>query len=97
MTLGDLSVDSLLDPGNLIDKLVAVVFHHVNGHAVLGVDHPDEQETVGLDLVERDVKDLLVVQGVVGNGDTSCGVGRGELPGWVNGDHIKKPSTVLHL
>ena len=71
MTLGNLAIDGLLHPGYLIDQLVSEVLHHLNGKAVLRVDNPDEQEAVGLDLVEGDIPDLLVIQSVIGNGDSS--------------------------
>ena len=71
MALGNLAIDSLLHPGNLIDQFVSVLLHHINGHAVLRVDNPDEKETVGLDLVEGDIQNLLVIQSVVGDSDTS--------------------------
>jgi len=47
----------------------------LEGEPVLGVDDPDEEEAVGLQLVEGHVQDFSVVEGVVGNGDTSGGVG----------------------
>ena len=75
VTLGDLAVDGLFDPGDLIDEFVAVFLHHLQCKAVLRIDHPNEQEPISLDLVERDVQDVLVVQGVVGDGNTSGRVG----------------------
>ena len=74
MTLGNLAIDSLLHPGNLIDQLVSECLHHLNGKAVLRVDNPNEQEAVGLDLVKGDILDLLVIQSVVGDGNTSSRV-----------------------
>lgn len=75
MALGNLAIHSLLHPGYLIDQLVSEVLHHLNGKAVLRVDNPDEQEAVGLDLVKGDIRDLLVIQSIIGDGDTS---------GWVS-------------
>ena len=61
MALGDLAVDRLLDPGDLINQLVALVLHHLNGKAVLRIDYPHEEEAVSLQLVEGDAVDLGVV------------------------------------
>jgi len=55
MTFSYLSVDGLLDPSDLIDQLVPIFFHHLEGEPVFRVDHPDEKETIGLKLVERNV------------------------------------------
>jgi hypothetical protein len=74
VALGNLAIDCLLDPGDLIDKLVAEMLHHFDGHAILGINDPNKEETVCLDLVKGDIHDLLVVQGVIGNSYTSCGV-----------------------
>lgn len=74
MPLGNLAIDSLLHPGNLIDQFVSELLHHINGKAVFRVDNPDEQEAVGLDLVERDILNLLVIQSVVGDGNASSRV-----------------------
>ena len=74
MTLGNFAIDSLLHPGNLIDQLVSECLHHLNGKAVLRVDNPNEKEAVGLDLVEGNILDLLVIKSVVGDGNTSSRV-----------------------
>ena len=54
VALGYLPVDCLLDPCDLVDQFVSVMLHHLQGEPVLGVDYPDEQEAVGLKLVEGD-------------------------------------------
>ena len=74
VSLGNLSIDCLLDPGDLIDKLVAEMLHHVDCKAILGIDDPNEEEAVGLDLVKGDIPDLLVIERVVGYGHTSSWV-----------------------
>jgi len=74
VTLSYLSIDSLLDPGDLINEFVSEMLHHVNGKAVLGINDPDKEEAVSLNLVERDIPDLLVIQSVIGYGHTSCRV-----------------------
>lgn len=94
VTLGDLAVYCLLHPGNLVNELVAVVLHHRDSKAVLGVDHPDQEEPVLLQLVEGNIEHLLIVQRLVGNGDSSGGVGRGKLPGRVASDDVKELSAV---
>lgn len=77
--------------------LVAELLHHFEGKAVLSIDDPDKQEPVALDLIERYIQDLPIIQSVISNGDTSGGVGRGELPWGINGDDIEESPTALHL
>ena len=48
----DLAVYGLLNPGELVNQGVAISVHHLDGEAVLGVDDPDEEEAVFLQLVE---------------------------------------------
>lgn len=74
--LGNLAIYSLLNPGNFIDETIAILLHHVKGHAIFGVDDPDEKETVTLNLVKGDVEDLFIIQGVISNGDSSCRISR---------------------
>jgi len=42
VTLSNLAIDCLFDPGDLINKLVAKVLHHLNGKSVLSINDPDE-------------------------------------------------------
>lgn len=77
---------------------VAILVENFKCKSVLGVDDPNKKEAVSLNLVERHIKDLVIVQGVVGNGHTSGRVGRRELPWGIDGDDIKKSSVrVLFL
>lgn len=55
MAFGDLAVDRLLHPSHFVNKTVAPLVEHVQSKSVLVVDHPDKQETILLDLVQRDV------------------------------------------
>ena len=89
VALGYLAIDGLLDPRNLVHKLVAVLLHELNSEAVLGIDHPDEEEAVSLQFIEGNVEDLAVLQGIVGYGYASRGVGGGELPWWVAGYYVE--------
>ena len=60
MTLGDEPIDSLLNPDNLINDLISLLLHHLDGKPVFGVDYPYEKETVGLQLFKRNVIDNRV-------------------------------------
>lgn len=60
MALGNLTVNCLLDPGNLVNQGVTILVHHFDCEAVLGVDHPNEKETGFLNLVEWHLHDVLV-------------------------------------
>jgi hypothetical protein len=71
VALGDLSVNCLFDPGNFIHQPITILFHHVQGHSIFGVNDPDEEKAVTLNLIEGDVQNLLVVKSVIGDGHTS--------------------------
>jgi len=75
MAFCDLAVDCLFDPGHFVHELIAMLVEHVQGKAVLGIDDPDEQEALGLDLFERQVQDVFVSEGAVSDGNTSSRVG----------------------
>ena len=55
---------------NMVD-IVTILFHHVQRHSIFGIDDPDEEEAVTLNLIEGDVQNLLVVKSVIGDGHTS--------------------------
>ena len=88
VTLCNLSIHSLLDPHYLIHKSiksmlnhlyflpVAILLHHAEGEAVLGIDDPNQEETVALDSVEGNIQDFLVVQSIICDGYTSSWVCR---------------------
>ncbi len=76
MPLCNLAIYSLLYPGNFIDETIAILLHHVKGHTIFGVDDPDEKEPVALNLVKGYVEDLFIIQGVIGNGNSSSRVSR---------------------
>jgi hypothetical protein len=59
--LCNLAIHSLLNPGNFIDKTIIILLHHVQGHAIFCIDHPDKKEPVTLNLVKGDVEDLFII------------------------------------
>jgi hypothetical protein len=61
MPLSNLAIYSLLNPGNFIDKTIAILLHHVKGHAIFCVDNPDEKEPIALNLVKRNIEDLFII------------------------------------
>ena len=101
-----------LHPRDLVDEpaphlppprpRVAPVGDHLDGQAVLGVDHPHEQVAVRLDLRHWDRADRVVAQLLVRDRHlrlstprrvyASRGVGRGELPWGIHHDHIEVPT-----
>ena len=97
MTFGNLTVDRLLAPDDLVNEFVTKVLHHFDSVSVLGVDDPDEQEAVRLQLVKRYLLNLHIVQGVVSDGDASRRIGRRELPWWVTGDHVEHTAAISLL
>lgn len=93
MTLRNLTVHSLLDPGDFIYKFVAGLLHHFERKSILGVDDPNEQETVGLEAFEGNVEDLLVVESIICDGNTSGRICGRKLPWWITSDNIEKSAT----
>ena len=61
MPLCNLAIHSLLDPGNFVNKTIAILFHHVKGHAIFCVYNPDEKKSVTLNLVKGNVEDLFII------------------------------------
>lgn len=72
MTLGYLTIDSLFDPSYLINQFVSKVLHHLESESILGIDYPNEEESISLQLIERNVEDLLIIQSVICDSNTSC-------------------------
>ena len=93
VAFGDLPINSLFDPCNLINQPVAIVLHHRNGEPVLGINNPNKEEAIGLQLVKRDVEDLLIRESAVGDGHTTGRIGAGELPWGVTGDHVEESAS----
>ena len=97
VALGNEPIHSLLDPNDFIDNLVALRLHHLNGKPVLGVDDPDKEEAVSLELFERNLVDDRVWELLVGDSHSSSGISRAELPWRIAGDHIEQLSSMLPL
>ena len=97
VAFGDLAVDCLLDPRDLVNQFVAELVEEFDGKPVLGVDDPNEEEPVVLNLVKGHIQNLIVGQSVVGNGDSSSWIGGGEHPWRIARDDIKEPPAMLHL
>lgn len=103
VAFGDLAVDSLLDPDDLVDELVAPVAHHLAGHGVLRIDDPvhssvpHKEEACLLKSSDRQSRDQVVCQGRVTNRDASGRLRRRELPRRIHHDNVEKPASVLHL
>lgn len=74
VTFGNLAVDCLLDPGDLVDHLVAPLFHHLDCESVLSVDDPNKYEACVLQKIHRKIKNLLVTKGIVSDGNSSSRV-----------------------
>lgn len=90
MALGNLTVDTLLHPADLIAEGVAPFLHQVKAEAKLRVYRPNEEEAVVLKTGDGELLDLGVGQRVIGNGDPAGRVGRRELPWRVHHDHVKE-------
>ena len=75
VTLGDFVVDGLLDPGDGVDQLVPPLLYQLDGEGVLGIDGPNDDHTVLLQLVDGYLLYVLVAEGVV----LYVEVGLGEL------------------
>ena len=64
-------------------------FEELEGELVLVVDDPDEEEAILLDGRHWQCVDQRISQGVVGDGNTSSWVSRGELPWRVHRDDVE--------
>ena len=80
-----------------LNLLVVELFEEVESKAVLGVNDPDEEETILLDHVKRQVHDLLVIQRVVGDGNAASRVSRAQLPWRVDRNDVEKSASCLAL
>ena len=77
--------------------LIVEVVQKLKGKTVLSIDHPNKEKPICLKQVKWEVENLFVRKGVICNSDSSCGVSRAKLPGWVNSDDIKKSSSFFYL
>lgn len=93
VTLIDLSIDSLLDPGDLVNHRVVVMLHELYGKAILCVDDPEQQEAVCLQAIQRNVFDDLVTQLLVSDGDTAGRVSRSKLPGRISHNDVEQSAA----
>jgi hypothetical protein len=84
VALGYLTVHSLFDPSNGVYDFVPPLFHQFDCEGILGVDGPDDENTVLLKFGNRDLFDELVAEGVVLNGNSSGRLRSGEFPGRVH-------------
>jgi hypothetical protein len=73
MTFGNFSVDCLLDPGNRVDNFVApYFFHQVDCKCIFCIDGPnDKQSTIFLEFWDRYFFDVLIIEAVILDGNTS--------------------------
>ena len=75
-----------------------MLFEELGREPILVVDDPDQKEAIMLQHFVRDaLHNLLVLQCVVGDGDSTSWVGGGELPWRVHRNHIEQSSRVLFL
>lgn len=89
MSFGDLSINSLFDPGDGIYNFIPPLFHQPDCEGILCVDCPDDQHSVFLQLGHRYSFDKLVAKGVVLDSDPSGGLGSGQLPWRVHHDDVE--------
>jgi hypothetical protein len=75
-------------PGDLINKTIAPTLHELNRKPVLGINDPNEAESLLLQLVDWDIADNLVCEGVVGDGHPPTGVRGGQLPRRVHHNYV---------
>ena len=64
-------------------------FEELKGELVLVVDDPDEEEAILLDRRHWQCVDQRISQGIVGDGNTTSWVSRGELPWRVHRDDVE--------
>ena len=89
VAFGDLAVDCPLHPGDRVDEAVAPLFHELDCEGVLGVDGPDDQDPVLLQLGDGDLLNPLIGKGVILDSDSSGWLGGRQLPGRVHHDDVE--------
>ena len=97
VALGDFVVDGLLDPGDGVDQLVPPLLYQLDGEGVLGIDGPNDDHTVLLQLVDGYLLYVLVAEGVVLYGDASGRLRGRQLPRRVHHDHVEVGLGELQL
>ena len=97
VALGDLAVDCLLDPGDLIDKTVAELLEQAECKSVLGIDDPDEEVAVSLEPIERNLENFLIFESRVSDGHSSSWICRTQLPRRIAGNDVEHPASMFHL
>ena len=75
VSLGNLSVDCLLDPGDGVDQFVAPLLHEFDCEGVLGIDGPDDHHSILLQFMHRDPLYPLITERLVLDGDSPRGLG----------------------
>lgn len=64
---------------------------------IFGVNNPNKKEAITLNLLKRDIHDVVISQCGVCNCHTSCRIGSREHPWRVHTDDIEQATPVLHL
>lgn len=72
--LGNLVVDGLLDPGDGIHQLVAPLLDELDGEGVLGIDGPDDDHPILLQLADRYLLNILIAERVILDGHPARGL-----------------------
>ena len=73
------------------------MLHHCECKSVLGIDNPNENEAISLDLGKGHVQDIFIIERLVGDSDPTGRVGRTELPWRIDRDHVKESPCALEL
>lgn len=73
------------------------MLHHRECKSVLGIDNPNENEAISLDLGKGHVQDIFIIERLVGDSDATSRVGRAELPWRIDRDHVKESPCTLEL
>ena len=91
MAFGDFSINRLFNPCNRVNDFVApYFFHQIDGKSIFCIDSPnDKKATIFLKLRDWNFFNILVIEAVILNGNTSGRLRRWEFPWRVHHDNVE--------
>lgn len=74
-----------------------MLLEEFESEVVFGVNDPDKKKAITLNFLKRDIHDVVISQGGICDGYTSCRVSSREYPWRIHTDDIEEATSVLHL
>lgn len=91
MSFSNFSIDCFLDPCDGVNNFVApYFFHQVDCKSILSIDGPnDKQSTIFLKFRDGYFLDVLIIEAVILDGNTSGRLGSGKFPWRIHHDNVE--------